>query len=116
MAAAQAATVKKTLLELGNLIWAIEANEEELTHPLDGLGPKFNLNTFLQEEAERTKRLVDNNPADYDRESYTGEPVHLYKNPDNFRVPRTPGERELFTYYPPYRWKSSKPGLASASR
>ncbi|MBN2491182.1 MAG: protein translocase subunit SecD [Planctomycetes bacterium] len=116
MTAADSATVKRTLLELGKLIWAIEATEQELTDPVEGLGPKFNLNQFLQEEAERTRRLVEANPEEYDPRGYTGEPVHLYKNPENFRVARSPGDPELFTFYPPYRWRSTKPGLAEEAR
>jgi SecD/SecF fusion protein len=117
MNAAEALNVKKTLLELGKLIWAIEATEEELTDPVSGLGPTFNVQQFLQEEQQKAKQLAAGDPTDYDPHSYTGEPVNLYKNPEtNFRKARNPGERELFTYYPPYRWKSSKPGLHGAAR
>jgi len=110
MDAKEAFNVKRTLLELGKLLWAIEANEDELTNAVDGLGPTFNKMEFLQRQAQLVQQRIQSNPDQFDQLSYTGEPVSLYRNPADFTRPKNPGDKPLFTYYPPYRWKSRKIG------
>jgi len=104
-----AKNVKNTLLELGKLLWAIEATEEELKDPIDGLGSKFVLADFMKAQEDRKNQLIQNNPELYD-ESYTGELMELYKNPADFRVAKNPGDEPAFIYFPPNKWKSRKPG------
>ena len=84
MDATRADEVQKTLLELGKLLWAIEATEEELKDPIDGLGSKFVLADFMKALEEQKNRAIQNNPELFD-ESYTGELMPLYKNPADFR-------------------------------
>ena len=112
MAAEDAKNVKNTLLELGKLLWAIEVDEQELATEL---GPRFEIQKFIQQQVERTANARKENPDQFD-DIYTGEPVPLFRNPDNPLVARTPGEKPVFMYFPPYKWKTKKLGITDDKR
>ena len=103
MAADEAATVKRTLLELGKLIWAIEATEDELQAEL---GAGFKLEEFHRQQREYVQQQLAAKGDDLDKESYTGDPIALYRNPQNPSRPVTPGDKPAFMFFPHNVWKS----------
>ena len=103
------AYIKNIIAELGWLLFALEATEEELKDPEKGLGPKFDPEKFLKDQENDRKVRMQYAPKLYD-EAYTGEAVPLYRNPVDFRKPKKPGDRPAFIYFPPNRWKSKKNG------
>ena len=101
------AYIKKIIAELGWLLFAPEATEEELQDPGTGLGPKFDLAGFLKARENDRKVRMQYAPEHFD-ESYTGEAVRLYRNLEDFHKPKKPDDRPAFIYFPPNRWKSKK--------
>lgn len=115
MSAEEARQVKTTLLELGQLVWAIEATNEELRDPINGLGPRFDPDQWRQTQLAQAQQLAQANPKQYDPKRFTGFPVLLYNNPQDPTRARAPGQAAAFKYYPPNRYFDNKGTIAGPS-
>ncbi len=108
MSAEEAKRVKDTLLELGQLVWAIEATNEELRDPINGLGPRFDPDQWRQAQLAQAQKIAQANPRHYDEKTFTGFPVLLYNNPQDPTKARAQGQAPSFKYFPPNRYKDKK--------
>jgi len=114
LAAMLATQIRRTIATFGPLNFAIEASEEELTDPKTGLGATFDSSRFVEQQEHAANARSREAPDRFPPDAYTGELVHLYKNPEDFTRPAHGGEKPVFTYYPPHRWQSRKTGPAGA--